>query len=68
MCSEFAKDCTAMIPPCTMLDHTIEPDEAQVCERVARSNQQKHYPQRRVNAKNHLQVIRLATTTIRMAK
>jgi len=23
MCSGFAKDCSAMIPPCTMLDHTV---------------------------------------------
>jgi hypothetical protein len=23
LCSEFAKDCTAMIPPCTTLDHTV---------------------------------------------
>jgi hypothetical protein len=23
LCSEFAKDCTAMMPPCTTLDHTV---------------------------------------------
>ena len=23
MCSEFTNDCTAMIPPCTTLDHTV---------------------------------------------
>jgi hypothetical protein len=23
LCSEFAKDCTAMIPPCTTLDQTV---------------------------------------------
>ena len=33
LCSEFAKDCTAMMPPCTTLDHR-EPDEAQVCRRA----------------------------------
>jgi hypothetical protein len=48
-----------MIPPCTTLDHTANPDEAQMSEWIQGRENQEH-TQRGVHADNHQGIFRMS--------
>ena len=55
MCSEFARDCTAMIPPCTTLDHTVNQMRLKCASGCGRQPTETLPASRK--CQNHLQVI-----------
>ena len=58
LCSGYTNAWTAMIPPCTMLDHS-EPDKAEMVERILGRDYQED-AERRIDPDDHLQIERMA--------
>jgi hypothetical protein len=51
----LVSDCTAMIPPCTMLDHTVNQIRL-LCARGFRDANHQENSESGVNSENHLEV------------